>query len=199
LLSRRPKENDMAEPRKPRQASRAPAKGKSESRTPPAAAVRTESKAAAEFERFKAARAAAEGATTGTTPSSTSTGATGLPPPMTGLPPWAMPPSFSLPQPPQGWGAMLPQPGIVQPAPVAVGSIGDRLGSTLRLGIDVINMALAGSLRLLGGYSGHAQHGYGGQCGCGGHSGAGHCGGHDCCHVFEHDACCTPSVGNCCD
>ena len=117
---------------------------------------------------------------------------------MPGMPPWTLPPSFSLPQPPQGWAGMLPQPGVVQPAPLAVGPLGDRLGSTLRLGIDVINMALAGSLRLLGGYAGH-DHGHGGHCGCGGHGHVEHCGGYDCCHVYEHDGCCTPSVGNCCD
>jgi hypothetical protein len=188
LLSGRPKENIMADTKKSRHAARASAAGK------------TESKATAEFQRFKAARAAAAAAPEGgTTPSASPAGA-GSPPPMTALPRWAMPPSFSLPQPPQGW-AMLPQPGVVQPAPLAVGPLGDRLGSTLRLGIDVINMALAGSLRLLGGMGyGSQEHGCGGHYGCGGHScAAEHCGGYDCCCVFEHDHCCTPSVGNCCD
>jgi len=157
----------------------------------PRRAART---AAAEFRRFKEARAAAAAATEGgTPPSSPNPAGAGSPSPMGALPPWAMPPSFSLPQPPQGW-AMLTQPGVVQPAPLAVGPLGDRLGSTLRLGIDVINMALAGSLRLLGRMDdgGHAP-------GCGGHSCAEHCGGYNCCCVFEHGDCCTPSVGNCCD
>ncbi len=186
----------MAEPRKPRQAARASAAGKAQSKT--AVAGKAESKAAAEFRRFKEARAATP-ATEGDD-AAPSVPAAGSPPPMMALPPWAMPPSFSLPQPPQGWGGMLPQPGTVQPAPLAVGPLGDRLGSTLRLGIDVINMALAGSLRLLGGmgYSGH-EPGYGDHCGCGGHPFAEHHGGYSCCCVFEHDDCCTPSVGNCCD
>lgn len=184
----------MAVNRKPRPAPRASATGKtvgkaSESKT-------SESKAAAEFRLFKEAREAAAAASEGGTPASSSSpsGAWSAPP-MTALPPWAMPPSFSLPQSPQGWGGMLPQPGLVQPAPLAVGSLGDRLGSTLRLGIDVINMALVGSLRLLGGI-GHGNHEHGG---CGSHSCAEHCGGYNCCCVFEHNDCCTPSVGNCCD
>jgi hypothetical protein len=154
--------------------------------------------AAASFENFKAARAAAAAPEGNRTPSPNPASA-GSPPPTTALPPWAMPPSFSLSQPPQGW-AMLPRPGVVQPAPFAVGPLSDRLGSTLRLGIDVINMALAGSLRLLGGigYGGHEQ-GCCGYYGCGGNSCAEHCGGYDCRCVFEHDHCCTPSVGNCCD
>lgn len=188
----------MATTRKPRQPAPAPPAAKTPAK--PAAAGNGQSKAAAEFQRFKAARAAAAAAEGSAAPSPPSSGASGLPPPMTGMPPWAMPPTFSLPQPPQGWAAMMPQPGVVQPAPVAVGPLGDRLGSTLRLGIDVINMALAGSLRLLGGIGyGQHEHGYGGHCSCGGHAGAGHCGGYDCCRVFEHDDCCTPSVGNCCD
>jgi hypothetical protein len=166
---------------------------------PRQSAGRTESKAAAEFQRFKAARAAAAAASEGATAPPTGPASAGSPPPMNALPPWAMPPSFSLSQPPQGW-AMLPQPGVVQPAPLAVGPLGDRLGSTLRLGIDVINMALAGSLRLLGGMGyGGQEHDCGGHSGCGGHSCAEHCGGYDCCCIFEHDHCCTPSVGNCCD
>jgi hypothetical protein len=76
--------------------------------------------------------------------------------------------------------------------------LGDRLGTTLRLGIDVINMALAGSLRMLGGagYGGHEQD-CGCQCGCGGHTRQESCCGDDCCGSYERD-CCTPSVGSCC-
>lgn len=161
------------------------------------AAARTQqSKAAAAFQRFKAAGAAAAAATEGSATSSAApVGATPSP---VAMPPWPTPPSFSLSQPPQGWG-MLPQPSVVQSAPLAVGPLSDRLGSTLRLGIDVINMALAGSLRLLGGIgSGGHEHCCGGVHGYGGHACAEQCGGYDCCCAFEHDHCCTPSVGNCC-
>lgn len=184
----------MAVTKKPRPAPRASATGKTVSKA-------SVSKASAKFQLFKEARKAAAAASEGGTPTSSSrpSGA-GSSSPMTALPPWAMPHSFSLPQPPQGWGCMLPQHGVVQPTPLAAGSLGDRLGSTLRLGIDVINMALAGSLRLLGGMGyGGQEHGCGGHYGYDGHSCAKHCGSYDCCCVFEHDDCCTPSVGNCCD
>lgn len=182
----------MAEKAKARPAAKPAAKPEVKTETT------TANKAAAAFQRFKAARAEALG-----NESQAAGPAAGTETPAGGTAPtWPFPPSFSLPQPPEGWLGMLPQPGILQPAPQAVGAIGDRLGSTLRLGIDVINMALAGSLRLLGGfnpgnhygyYHGHPGHG----CTCGGH---GHdCGGYDCCCVFEHDPCCTPSVGRCCD
>jgi hypothetical protein len=175
LLSRPFQETEMAQPKKPSRPTRAPAKPAA---APPAAAQLT--KAAAEFQRFKAARAAATGSETAPPPEPPS-----APAPMAAMPPWTMPPSFAL-----------PQPGVVQPAPLAVGPLGDRLGSTLRLGIDVINMALAGSLRLLGsvGQGGWQRH-YGDHCGCGRHSPPAV----DCCCVFEADPCCTPSVGNCRD
>jgi hypothetical protein len=157
--------------------------------TPAPSATTTESKAAAEFRRFKAASAAAA---PGASALPTAPAANAAPAPMPGLPPF-----FSLPGSAQGW-AMLPQPGMVQPAPLAMGPIGDRLGSTLRLGIDVLNMALAGSLRMLGsmGYGGQEQ-GCGCQCGCGGPSRQGSCCGNDCGCGYEQD-CCTPSVGSCC-
>ena len=181
----------MAETRKSRPAPRA-----AKARAPVAARAADkaeESKAAAEFRRFKEAREAAAAADSSATTASPAPASAGSPSPMTGMPPWATPPSFSLPPSAQGW-AMLPQPGMVQPAPLAVGPLGDRLGSTLRLGIDVLNMALAGSLRLLGGM-GHGGH----QQGCGCHPVHDHCGGHDCCCGVEHDDCCTPSVGSCCN
>lgn len=194
----------MAVTRKPRPAPRASATGKTVGKASESKASESkisESKAAAKFRLFKEAREAAAAASEGgTTASSSSPSGAWSAPPMTALPPWAMTPSFSLPQLPPGWGGMLPQPGLVQPAPLAAGSLGDRLGSTLRLGIDVINMALVGSLRLLGGIGhGNHEHGDGGYCGCGSHSCAEHCGSYDCCCVFEHNDCCTPSVGNCCD
>jgi hypothetical protein len=192
----------MAEKGKARPAAK-PAAVKSETK----AETTTATKAAAAFQRFKAARAEALGnAAPETGPAAGTETPAGA-----GTPPWPFPPSFSLPQMPQmpqmpqGWAGMLPQPGVVQPAPLAVGPLGDRLGSTLRLGIDVINMALAGSLRLLGGggWGGHAQcHcGHGGYPSHHGYHGGGcdPCGGHDCCGVFEHEGCCNPSVGTCCD
>lgn len=160
---------------------------------PAEAAGKPETKAAAEFRRFKEAReAAASAAASGA--SSAGGGAATMAPPATGLPPWTMPPAFSLPPAPQGWPGMLPQPGLVQPAPQAVGGLGERLGSTLRLSIDVVNMALAGTLRWLGGAE-HAA--WDAHCCVPRHVHHHH--GCDCCGVFGHDCGCTPHVGNCCD
>ncbi len=123
-----------------------------------------------------------------------------------GAPVWAVPPSV----------AMLPHgsgggPGFFAAIPSgdATGAslLTNSLGSTIRLGFDVINAALASSVRLLNGISGAAYGGYGEQghmhSGCGCHSGC-DCGGHDCC---SHDCCgydccgcecCNPGVGTCC-
>jgi hypothetical protein len=102
-----------------------------------------------------------------------------------GAPGWAVPPSV----------AMLPGGGGGYFAPIhhPEGSLTTRLGSTLRLGVDVLNAALAGGVRFLNGVSGAAygEQDYGGSCGCG-------CGddccGCDCCGC----ECCQPGVGTCC-
>jgi hypothetical protein len=78
------------------------------------------------------------------------------------------------------------------------GSLLSQLGSTLRLGVEVVNAALAGSARMLNGMSGlsyGAEPGwYPGGCGsdCCGQD----CCGQDCCGGCE--PCCEPSVGRCC-
>jgi hypothetical protein len=118
------------------------------------------------------------------------------------MPGWAVPPSV----------AMLPHPGGVggyaPPFPHGGGagdnSLSTRLGSTIRLGVDVINAALAGGVRLLGGISGavygHGDAGYGHehcQCpACREGCCASECCGYDCCGGC--DPCCSPSVGTCC-
>lgn len=131
-----------------------------------------------------------------------------LPPP----PGFAMPP-FGAPM----FGAMPPQmpmppmPGFAAMPSSAGGDLFQSLGNMLRLGIDALNIALAGGNQLLQGLSGtpwpypyphHAPHG-----GC--HHGHHCCGGHDhgntyhdgCCHsCCNHygESCCNPSVHNCC-
>lgn len=131
-----------------------------------------QSKAQAEFHRYKE-RLAQEAA-----------GA-----PFALMPGWALPPS------------MAAMPGLMfqQPAPMATGSLRLRLGSTLRLGVDFVNSALASGVRVLSGIgagyemgwpAGYA-HGHGHGCGCG-------CRGHNCCDFFGCSECCRPGVGTCC-
>ncbi|HEX3754724.1 MAG TPA: hypothetical protein VHV26_06575 [Rhizomicrobium sp.] len=93
-------------------------------------------------------------------------------------PSWAVPPSVT----------MLPR--YADEAAAASGSLADSIGTTLRLGLDVINAALAGGTRLLGGFAGAYGHE---DCGC-----------ESCCEpsCCEPDCCgcesCHPGVGNCC-
>jgi hypothetical protein len=118
-----------------------------------------------------------------------------------GVPGWAVPPSVAmLPHGAKGYYAVMPQGG-----PHGHGSLTHSLGSTIRLGVDVINAALAGGVRLLNGVSGaaygygeHGHQGCGCGCGCGGGCGDDCCGddccGTDCCGC----ECCRPGVGSCC-
>jgi hypothetical protein len=110
------------------------------------------------------------------------------------VPGWAVPPSVAMMTGSAG--------GFTQPASSAGSALGDTLGSTLRLGVDVINAMLAGSVRFLEGVSGAAYGGSGYSadgCGCGGGCGCNDCCGASCCGTSccECD-CCQPSVGTCC-
>ena len=114
-----------------------------------------------------------------------------------GVPGWAVPPSVAMLTNGSGeYYAAMPQAG-----PHGQVSLSDSLGSTICLGVDVINAALAGGVRLLNGISGaaygHGEHGHHG-CGCGCQS-SGDCCGDDCC---GSDCCgcegCQPGVGSCC-
>ena len=126
-----------------------------------------------------------------------------------GVPVWAVPPSVAML--PQGSGS----PGFFAAMPhggtQGQSSLTSSLGATIRLGVDVINAALAGSVRLLNGISG-AAYGYGepgyghsnyAHSGCGCHASCDCCGddccgddccGDDCCGC----ECCNPGVGTCC-
>ena len=181
----------------------------------PARSAGTKTKAQIEFEKYKA-RVGAPGAAAGTMRGAFARGA-GFPAgPASfpgagpggfagGLPGWALPPSIAaLPPGPGGafFGPGAPGPGFPG------GSVGDRLGETLRLGLDVLNAGLAGSVRLLGGLSGIASGlgtaawpGHGGSCGCGGGCECDSCAtpcGYDCCCALGADRCCRSSVGSCC-
>ncbi len=108
------------------------------------------------------------------------------------MPGWAVPPSV----------AMMPGYGPFGPSGemAGSGSLTHRLGSTLRLGFDVVNAALAGGVRMLNGIS---DLGYGYAVSAYDHEGCGcddccrdDCCGCDCCDCCE--PCCHPGVGNCC-
>ncbi len=79
-----------------------------------------------------------------------------------------------------------------------MGSLTERLGATVRLGVDLLNAALAsGASALTGltaapGVMGWAERGCGGGCSCGGGYGCGY----DCCEAMGC-GCCRPGVSAC--
>jgi hypothetical protein len=195
------------------------AKGTKRSDTKPAAAARGRTKAQEELDRFRARSAAAMGAG-GTAASPFSAAIPWVMPvgPGGAAPGWALPPSV-MPYPGMPGMPAMTVPGMPT-APTGTGSFGERVGSTMGLGVDVVNQLLAGSVRLLQGLAG-AGYGYApaawggghGGCGCGCGSGCGcgcgcgcggcdpclsDCCGYDCCCVMGAGCCCRPSVGNCC-
>ncbi len=137
-------------------------------------AGKTENAAAAEFARYKARMA--EGAMPVMMPVMMGPG---------GMPGWAVPPSLTA------FGA----PG--QAAGGGVRSIGEGLGSTVRLGIELLNAVLASSAGALGGAAmmlPQGEYGWGERdCGCGCHCGSKI----DCCAAFGC-ACCEPGISGCC-
>lgn len=80
-----------------------------------------------------------------------------------------------------------------------VGGLTESIGTTVRLGVDLLNAALSGGVKILGGFTGAYGHGHHDGCGCG----SGHvcesccepsCCEPDCCAC----ECCHPGVGSCC-
>jgi hypothetical protein len=149
-------------------------------------------KAQAEFARFKGQQSAAAAAGSGA--------AFASPLPTAAVPAWSLqpPPPAPLggpghgPRPGPPWG-----PGPAAPFVAGAPSIVDGVGSTIRLGVEVLNAALSGSLMMLTGVGeavewgrgtpGDDDCGYGDQCG------------YDCCCVMGcGGCCCEPSVGTCC-
>jgi hypothetical protein len=104
------------------------------------------------------------------------------------MPGWAMPPSMgALPGYPAGFPYMPQGPQQEHP----MGSLAHRLGTTIRLGIDLLNAALASSTGALGGMAsqpwGGPSHGQGYSCDpCG----------YDCCDVMSC-GCCRSGVHGC--
>jgi hypothetical protein len=156
------------------------ARARSTSRTAPAKPA-PESKAQAEFTRYKQRVEAAAGP-----------GAPFASPlPVGAIPAWSLQPTMAAGPRlgPSSWGA----------GPAATGatsSVVQGLGTTIRLSVDALNAALANSIAMMGSASRTwSSYGYGRDCGCG----CNDCCGYDCCSVMHCGCgCCEPSVGTCC-
>jgi hypothetical protein len=100
------------------------------------------------------------------------------------MPGWGMPPSMA-PLPGYFYGGTGPD------RPHPMGSLTERLGATVRLGMDLLNAALSSGVSALsGGYPAAAgYHPVGHGCGC-------DCCGYDCCEVTSC-GCCRPGVHGC--
>ena len=167
----------------------------------------TPNKAQAEFDKYTKRREAQATASTGLSPTPPSAAA-GFGPqtaagpfPGSGLT-WAVP--LGVGTAPVYFGGPPPGPGGPGPGGAAglggaVGGLTEGIGTTLRLGVDLLNAALFNSAKILGGFTG--TYGYGhhddGGCGCG-------CGCESCCEpsCCQPDCCgcecCNPGVGSCC-
>lgn len=104
---------------------------------------------------------------------------------------WGIPPSMTIPPvgypyPTSGMGGMHP-----------MGSLAERLGATVRHGVDLLNAALASGTSALTGLSNPpGAMGYGCGGGCGGGCGCGYGCGYDCCEAVGC-GCCRPGVSAC--
>jgi hypothetical protein len=148
-------------------------------------------KAQAEFARYKGQQQAGTGA-----------GGTGVsfasPLPTSAIPAWSLQPG-----PPPGPHAPGPGPGPGPWGPSGssgggYASIVEGVGTTIRLGVEVLNAALSSSLGMLGGVGDAVGWGRV-TCGCDECCGYEDQCGYDCCCVMGcGSGCCEPSVGTCC-
>ena len=151
-----------------------------------------ESKAQAEFARYKE-RVQPEADAAGQAASFAS------PLPRGAMPAWSLQPSLVAAEPPGAWGRSSPGTG-------GSPSIVSGVGTTIRLGVDVLNAALSNSLLALSGVGeavgAVAWPGASASCGC--DTCCECCGpsAYDCCCVMGCSCgtcgCCEPSVGTCC-
>ena len=113
---------------------------------------------------------------------------------------WAMPPSY-VPTPPWSGGYRGTAQALSPSGSAMASDVGQSLGATLRLGLDVFNALLSSTMSALAGAAAmsHADGppGYGdgwnghGGCGCGS------CAGRDCCDIIAC-SCCQSRVSGCC-
>lgn len=105
------------------------------------------------------------------------------------MPGRAMPPSMgALPPYPPGYPYAPRGPD----RPHQMGSLTERLGATVRLGVDLLNAALASGASALGGGMTTHLGGHGSGCDCE----RGDRRGYDCCEVMASE-CCRPGVHGC--
>ena len=101
---------------------------------------------------------------------------------------WPMPPSTMM----LGEGHQGHRPG-----PHPLGSLSERLGSTVRLSVDLLNAALFNATNMLGALTSLERRQYGREGGCGCDCGCGqHSCGCKCCGGMDVE-CCRPGVHGC--
>ena len=144
-----------------------------------------ETKAQAEFARFKERSASAADTAGGPV-------GFGTPLPRGAVPAWSLgaPPQYP-PAPQSPWSTSTAGAGATQ-------SLGESAGQTIRLGVELVNAALARSVRMLNDLGGAlGSYGWDDGCGCGG-CGCDCCGYDCCCLMGCGCGRCEPSVGSCC-
>ena len=159
-----------------------------ESDPPTTEPVAEATKAQAEFARFKNRAEQAAAAATGPGASFAS------PLPSSAIPAWSLQPAPGAPGPREAgsgpWGPAAPSGGG------KYASIVDGVGTTIRLGVEVLNAALSSSLTMLNGVGDTGGRGLG-SYGCDACSACGGQCGYDCCSVLGSCGCCEPRVGTC--
>ena len=86
----------------------------------------------------------------------------------------------------------------------SVGGLTSSIGTTVRLGVDLLNAALFSGVKILGGFTGAYGHGHHEDCGCGSGYVCESCCEPSCCEpsCCEPDCCgcggCHSGVGSCC-
>jgi hypothetical protein len=81
----------------------------------------------------------------------------------------------------------------------AVAGLTAGIGTTARLGVDLLNAVLFNSVKILGGFTDAYGHGHQEDCGCGGGCGCESCCEPSCCAPDCCGCeCCSPGVGSCC-
>ena len=163
-------------------------------------------KAQAEFDKYaqrRRARAASEASAPGAAPAAGPEVAASGPFPGGGLS-WAVPLGVGMaPAYPGGpaWGPTGQDPGDTGDLGDSVGGLIAGVGTTARLGVDLLNAALFNGVKILGGFTGAYGHGHDHDhgCGCGSGYACESCCEPSCC---EPDCCgcesCHPGVGSCC-